>query len=118
MAVSLRSGASCSLVAVLSGSSLNAKQASRRAIMERLEAEFGVHDSKHELFCRAICCVITIWDTVENAWSSIGGDLGVSPLHDFASRMENAMSSIGRDLGISHSPMHGFQLFTLVELAA
>ncbi|KAK7379378.1 hypothetical protein VNO80_04836 [Phaseolus coccineus] len=55
---------------------------------------------------------------VENAMRSIGGDLGVSPLNGFASRVENAMSSIGGDLGISHSPVHGFQLFTLVELAA
>jgi len=55
---------------------------------------------------------------VENAWSSIGGDLGVSHLHGFSSRMENAISSIGGDLGLSHFPVLGFQLFTLVELKA
>jgi len=55
---------------------------------------------------------------VENAMRSIGGDLRALPVHGFASAVENAIRSTRGDLGISHSPEHGFQLFTLAELAA
>ncbi|QCD98598.1 putative serine/threonine-protein kinase-like protein CCR3 [Vigna unguiculata] len=56
--------------------------------------------------------------TVENAMRSTVGDFRALPVHDFASTEENPMRSIGGDLGMSHSPVPGFQLYTLVELAA